>query len=85
MWEAAISAVGQVSRGHIKEIRLAADHVGKALQLSVYRLTRHANVSHIIFLLLISLAHTHSCVFRTKVRQYADAFINIHAHTHYTP
>lgn len=33
-WGAALSAAGWVSRGHIKEIRLAADHIGKALQSS---------------------------------------------------
>lgn len=34
MWGAAISAIARVSRGHIKEIRLAADHTGKVLQSS---------------------------------------------------
>lgn len=35
MWEAAISTVCWVRRGHVKEIRLALDYTADALQSSV--------------------------------------------------
>lgn len=46
MWGAAISAFTWVSRGHINEMRLAADHTGKMLQSSTQIDKAHWPLAH---------------------------------------
>lgn len=67
MWGAAISAIAWVSRGHIKEIRLAANHTGKAPQSSTQIDETRRPLSH--NLCAINLPCT-CCVFRTNARPY---------------
>lgn len=65
LWGAAISAIARVSRGHIKAIRLAADHTGKAPQSSTQIDETRRPLSH--NLCAINLPCT-CCVCRTNAR-----------------
>lgn len=62
MWEAAISTVGRVSRGHIEEIRLAADHTGRALQSSTQIDETRRPLARNLHAISLPCAHSRVCI-----------------------